>query len=284
MTAAITPRSRARAAPTPALEPVRAGCWAPPGRRATALRAEAAAEADRRARRGAQAEAAAILAEATAQGAADGAAAGRAPSRRGRGAATARLLLAAERQAYEELRARRPRGGPRAARRPRYPALRERLARAGPGRGRAGRGRQRAPRRGRGGRGAGPAGATAPWPGSPARRGRRASVTGGDERLWTAVTGRVLAGSTARWSRSTGCAGVAMSSWSSSAPTGCPARSSPSAATCATVQAYEYTGGLAPGRPGAAARPSRCRLRSARACSAGSSTGCCGRSPAPGPG
>jgi vacuolar-type H+-ATPase subunit E/Vma4 len=132
MTAAASPPPGADGA----LEPVRAwllGAARTDGRR---LRAEAAAEADRLLDR-ARAEAAAILAEAREQGTAEGAALGAAEQARSRRHAR-RLLLEAERQAYDELRAR-SRAAARALRDdPGYPALRERLARlaqaaAGPG-------------------------------------------------------------------------------------------------------------------------------------------------------
>lgn len=51
----------------------------------------------------------------------------------------------------------------------------------------------------------------------------------------------------------------------------------------ATVQAYEYTGGLAPGTT-AVSRGDRCPRRSAPTCSVGCSTGCSARSPALAPG
>ena len=119
-----------------ALEPVRA--WLLGAARADARRrrAAAAADADRQLAR-AKAEAAAILAEAREQGTAEGASLGAAEQARRRRQAR-RLLLEAERQAYEELRAR-SRAAVRALRDdPGYPALYERLARlaqaaAGPG-------------------------------------------------------------------------------------------------------------------------------------------------------
>jgi vacuolar-type H+-ATPase subunit E/Vma4 len=135
MTSASTPPP-GPAGTDEALEPVRA--WLLGAARADArrLRAEAAADADRLLAR-AKAEAAAILAEARAQGTAEGASLGTAEQARRR-RHDRRLLLEAERQAYEELRAR-SRAAVRALRDdPGYPALGERLARlaqaaAGPG-------------------------------------------------------------------------------------------------------------------------------------------------------
>jgi vacuolar-type H+-ATPase subunit E/Vma4 len=125
-----------RAGAVGALEPVRAWLLAAAHADAERLLAKASAEAARLlAEAGAQADA--ILAEARAQGTAEGSALAAAEQARTRRLAR-RLLLQAERQAYEELR-----GGSRAAvralrRDPGYPALREGLARlalaaAGPG-------------------------------------------------------------------------------------------------------------------------------------------------------
>ena len=119
-----------------ALEPVRAWLLDAAQAEAERLRAEAAADAERLLV-GARAEAEAILAEARAQGAAEGSALAAAEQARGRRLAR-RLILEAERRAYEELQAR-SQAAVRALRQdPGYPALRERLARvalaaAGPG-------------------------------------------------------------------------------------------------------------------------------------------------------
>jgi hypothetical protein len=110
-----------------ALEPVRAALLASARADADRLRAEAAAEADR-VRAAARTRADAILAEARLLGAADGAVLVAAEQARARRRAR-ELVLAAERQAYEELRAR-ARAAARALREdPGYPALRERLSR-----------------------------------------------------------------------------------------------------------------------------------------------------------
>ncbi|HEY6707666.1 MAG TPA: hypothetical protein VJB61_08730 [Actinomycetota bacterium] len=119
-----------------ALEPVRAWLLAAARAEAERRRAEAAADAERQVA-GARAEADAILADARAQGTAEGSALAAAEETRGRRLAR-RLVLQAEREAYEELRAR-SRAAVRALRQdPGYPALRERLNRlalaaAGPG-------------------------------------------------------------------------------------------------------------------------------------------------------
>jgi vacuolar-type H+-ATPase subunit E/Vma4 len=119
-----------------ALEPVRAWLLAAAHAEAERLRAEAAADAERVVA-GARAEADAILADARAQGTAEGSALAAAEQARSRRQAR-RLVLQAEREAYEELRAR-SRAAVRALRQdPGYPALRERLDRlalaaAGPG-------------------------------------------------------------------------------------------------------------------------------------------------------
>jgi vacuolar-type H+-ATPase subunit E/Vma4 len=119
-----------------ALEPVRAWLLAAARAEAEHLVAEAAADAERLLE-GARTETDAILAEARAQGAAEGSALAAAEQARGRRLAR-RLVLEAERRAYEELRAR-SHAAVRALRQdPGYPALRERLTRlaraaAGPG-------------------------------------------------------------------------------------------------------------------------------------------------------
>jgi vacuolar-type H+-ATPase subunit E/Vma4 len=119
-----------------ALEPVQAWLLAAAHAEAERLVAEADADAERLLQ-GARVEADAILAEARAQGTAEGSALVVAEQARARRLAR-RLVLEAERQAYDELRAR-SRAAVRALRQdPGYPALRERLARlalaaAGPG-------------------------------------------------------------------------------------------------------------------------------------------------------
>jgi vacuolar-type H+-ATPase subunit E/Vma4 len=119
-----------------ALEPVRAWLLAAAHAESERLVAEAAADAHGLLE-GARAEADAILAEAREQGAAEGSALAAAEQARARRLAR-RLVLEAERQAYEELRAR-SRATVRTLRQdPGYPALRERLtglalAAAGPG-------------------------------------------------------------------------------------------------------------------------------------------------------
>jgi vacuolar-type H+-ATPase subunit E/Vma4 len=119
-----------------ALEPVRAWLLAAARAEADRRRAEAAADAERQVA-GARAEAEAILADARAQGTAEGSALAAAEQTRSRRLAR-RLVLQAEWEAYEELRAR-SRAAVRALRQdPGYPALRERLNRlalaaAGPG-------------------------------------------------------------------------------------------------------------------------------------------------------
>lgn len=119
-----------------ALQPVRAWLLATTQAEAERVRAAAAADSDHLLAR-AHAEADAILAAARRQGAAEGAALAGAEQVRQRRRAR-RLVLEAERQAYEELRAR-SRAAVRALREdPGYPALRGRLTRlalaaAGPG-------------------------------------------------------------------------------------------------------------------------------------------------------
>jgi hypothetical protein len=119
-----------------ALEPVRAWLLAAASAEAEHRRAEAADAAERQVA-GARAEADAILADARAQGTAEGSALAAAEQARSQRLAR-RLVLQAEREAYEELRTR-SRAAVRALRQdPGYPALRERLNRlalaaAGPG-------------------------------------------------------------------------------------------------------------------------------------------------------
>jgi cell division septum initiation protein DivIVA len=123
----MTPLTTASPGAGGALEPVRAWLLAAARAQAEHLVAEAAADAERLLT-GARAEADAILAEAREQGIAEGSAlavAERAHTRR----LARRLVLDAERQTYEELRAR-SRAAVRALRQdPGYPALRERLTR-----------------------------------------------------------------------------------------------------------------------------------------------------------
>jgi vacuolar-type H+-ATPase subunit E/Vma4 len=132
----MTPLTSPSPSASGALEPVRAWLLAAAHAEAERLVAEATADAERLLA-GARAETDVILAEAREQGSAEGsalAAIERARSRR----LARRLVLQAERQAYEDLRAR-SRAAARALRQdPDYPVLRERLTRlalgaAGPG-------------------------------------------------------------------------------------------------------------------------------------------------------
>ena len=132
----MTPLTTASPGAGGALEPVRAWLLAAARAEAEHLVAEAAADAEHLLA-GARAEVDAILAEAREQGSAEGSALAAAERARTRRLAR-RLILDAERQAYEELRARSC-AAVRALRQdPGYPALRERLTRlalaaAGPG-------------------------------------------------------------------------------------------------------------------------------------------------------
>jgi vacuolar-type H+-ATPase subunit E/Vma4 len=135
MTLLTTPAS-GRAGASGALEPVRAWLLASAHAEAERLVTEAAADAQRLLQ-GVRAETDAILAEARAQGTVEGSALAAAEQARARRLAR-RLILEAERRAYEELQSR-SRAAVRALRQdPGYPALRERLTRlalaaAGPG-------------------------------------------------------------------------------------------------------------------------------------------------------
>ena len=186
------------------------------------------------------------------------------------------IVLAARREAYEELqRGSSPRRRPARRARLRGCCAGCRLAAetAGPG--------------AHGHRSRRPAGVVAPI----GRGGRRLSLPGLADQAVDALAGqvrervdtvtrparrRMVAGSTARWSRSTGLDRDRDARAGRARAARLPGEVVAIRADGATAQAYEYTGGLAPG----AARPvaRRAAVRAARAaCSAASSTGCCGR-------
>ena len=239
-----------------------------------ALLAAAAAEADRRSGQTAEADAAPSTGDArheadTLVAEARGARGGRRRRRcwrraDARPAGRARdAVLAAQRDAYDAAAPRRPRGRARAAARTPASAtvLAGLLTDPAPRRRRRARPRRRRPAAETAdGRSCGRLRRGRSWPGPAVLDGRAA--LGGRERAGG------CAASTGRWWRSTGLPGVAMSdARRARAAAGCPARWSPSRRAGRRAQAYEYTGGLAPGRPGHAAGPAAvgpARARAAR--------------------